>query len=544
MTVQQTESAWVAIDPKRIYPNPWQPRLTMDMVELAELTESIRTRGLLQPPLVRRSHVHAGGFELAFGHRRFAAWVAARPGEPFPCVMEALSDRQMAEAAATENAHRQDLNPVDRARGLKRLIGEFQMTQTEAGKLYGLATQGAVSNAIRLLDLPDKILDLVAAGKLPEKHARSLIFIGRVDAKVATDIAVRYAAGSPSGDDARSEDVLRDAIIQFFRKHGEAFPSEEVWPLEWLPKDVDIRVTVKGEEPYTAPACSGCPFYWNGHYEQYCARPACFKAKVQAYAEEEAVRASKRLGLALLDKKNGLPAPIFYKGQWGLGDLVDAEVKAKATHLRVAPFTGEADAWNRKKHLGSRWIALGSADVHFIERLKAKQEQDRKRSIYTPPDPEEQRKAEAERQRRFEADRALATGASKQFAQLLPSQPRLLALLASVVPGPSVHLGEDERKFEATWKTAKVDERRRMLAELILVSAHDINRYRAPDPSKLREQLVSLAKECKVKLATGWDALPAEAKAPAFGQAGHLAGNGKKPAKKTAAKKTKAKAKK
>lgn len=117
------------IDPQRIKPNPYQPRAAMDPGKLDELAASILKHGLLQPPRVRAVN---GGYELAFGHRRFAAWVQAKPGEFFPAMVQAITDREMFEVALSENDDREALNPVERARALQRYIAEFGVSQAEA----------------------------------------------------------------------------------------------------------------------------------------------------------------------------------------------------------------------------------------------------------------------------------------------------------------------------------------------------------------------------------------------------------------------------
>jgi ParB family chromosome partitioning protein len=154
-----------------IAPNPHQPRRSFDEQTLLSLAESIRQRGVLQPLLVRA--LPGGRYELIAGERR---WRAARLAEleMVPAVVRHHDDAASLEVALIENMAREDLNPVEEARACAALVEELGLSREEVGLRVG-RSRVAVSNLIRLLDLPDESLELVEAGELTEGHGRALL---------------------------------------------------------------------------------------------------------------------------------------------------------------------------------------------------------------------------------------------------------------------------------------------------------------------------------------------------------------------------------
>jgi len=154
-----------------IEPNPNQPRRGFDEAALLALAESIRSRGVLQPVLVRP--LAGGRYELIAGERR---WRAARVAErdSIPAVVRHRGDAASLELALIENMAREDLNPVEEARACAALVEELDLTREEVGIRVG-RSRVAVSNLIRLLDLPDDALDLIERGELSEGHGRALL---------------------------------------------------------------------------------------------------------------------------------------------------------------------------------------------------------------------------------------------------------------------------------------------------------------------------------------------------------------------------------
>ena len=154
-----------------IVPNPNQPRQHFDEFALAALSRSLEERGLLQPVLVRPRP--EGTYELIAGERR---WRAARLAglETIPALVRPQDDAESLELALIENMVREDLNPVEEARACAVLVDELGVTREELGRRLG-RSRAAVSNLMRILDLPDEALELIAAGVLSEGHGRALL---------------------------------------------------------------------------------------------------------------------------------------------------------------------------------------------------------------------------------------------------------------------------------------------------------------------------------------------------------------------------------
>jgi ParB family chromosome partitioning protein len=157
-----------------VEPNPAQPRRRFDEEALEALAGSLRERGLLQPVLVRP---RAGGrFELVAGERR---WRAAKLAglDRIPALVRHRDDAASLEVALVENMAREDLNPVEEARAVAALVEELGLTREEVGRRVG-RSRVAVSNLLRLLDLPDEALALIEEGRLSEGHGRALLLAG------------------------------------------------------------------------------------------------------------------------------------------------------------------------------------------------------------------------------------------------------------------------------------------------------------------------------------------------------------------------------
>jgi ParB family chromosome partitioning protein len=154
-----------------ISPNPRQPRRAFDEESLLALADSLRERGVLQPVLVRP--LPGGTYELIAGERR---WRAAQLAEleTIPAVVQPHEDRDSLELALIENMAREDLNPLEEARACALLVDELGLTREEIGRRVG-RSRVAVSNLMRLLDLPDEVLELLATSRLTEGHGRALL---------------------------------------------------------------------------------------------------------------------------------------------------------------------------------------------------------------------------------------------------------------------------------------------------------------------------------------------------------------------------------
>ena len=158
-------------------PGKFQPRRTMDEAKLEELSASIRAQGVIQP-IVVREHVGADGkggrtYEIIAGERRWRASQRAGLAE-VPVVVRVVDDRTVVAMALIENIQREDLNPLEEAQALQRLIDEFDLTHAAAAEAVG-RSRAAVSNLLRLLELPADIRVLVQTGALEMGHARALL---------------------------------------------------------------------------------------------------------------------------------------------------------------------------------------------------------------------------------------------------------------------------------------------------------------------------------------------------------------------------------
>ena len=153
-----------------ISPNPSQPRTTWDTQELAELAESIKTNGIIQPVIVRRS---GSKFQLIAGDRRLrAAQLASLT--TIPAIVRPATDKQLLELALIENIHRTDLNPIERARAYRSYLSTLSLSQSEAAHRLG-QDRSVIANHIRLLDLPDQLKQMLINRQLTMGHARAIL---------------------------------------------------------------------------------------------------------------------------------------------------------------------------------------------------------------------------------------------------------------------------------------------------------------------------------------------------------------------------------
>lgn len=167
-----------------IRPNPFQPRQDVDPAALEELKASIRQAGLLQP-IVVRPIANGGGYELIAGERRLRA-CQALGWERIPAVKREVDDRTALTLALIENLQRDDLSPVDEARGYERLLAEFNLAQQDVADAVG-RDRSTVANALRLLKLPAAVLAMLHEGQLSVGHARALLAVD--DPRAAATLA-------------------------------------------------------------------------------------------------------------------------------------------------------------------------------------------------------------------------------------------------------------------------------------------------------------------------------------------------------------------
>ncbi len=155
-----------------IHPNPNQPRTHFNETELEELSESIRAHGVLQPLLVRKDD---SGYEIIAGERRYQASKIAGL-EEVPVVIKDVDDQEMLQLALIENLQRSDLNPIEEAKGYRQLIKASGMTQEALSKAVS-KSRSTITNSLRLLDLPQRVQNLLFEGKLTAGHARAILAV-------------------------------------------------------------------------------------------------------------------------------------------------------------------------------------------------------------------------------------------------------------------------------------------------------------------------------------------------------------------------------
>ncbi len=192
-------------------PGRFQPRTRMDPQSIAELADSIRAQGVIQPILVRP--IENGKYEIIAGERRWRAAQLAGLTQ-VPVVIRAVPDKSALAMALIENIQREDLNPLEEATGIQRLINEFDMTHEAAAQAVG-RSRSAVTNLLRLLNLSKAVQDLLMEGRIEMGHARALLTVsGSRQAELAQQIisrrlSVREAEQLVGQSEATSRKTLR-----------------------------------------------------------------------------------------------------------------------------------------------------------------------------------------------------------------------------------------------------------------------------------------------------------------------------------------------
>jgi ParB family chromosome partitioning protein len=208
--------ASVAVD--KFEPGPFQPRTPIDPASLADLTESIRANGILQPLLARPHPKSAGRYQIIAGERRWRAAQQAGLTE-IPALIRPLGDAEAMAAGLVENLQRQDLNPIEEAAGYRRLIDDFRMTQESLSEAVG-KSRSHVANTMRLLNLPKTVQAELEKGALTAGHARALLAHPNPE-KAALQVIARglnvrqteaLAAPKPAGRDAPVKDADTAAL--------------------------------------------------------------------------------------------------------------------------------------------------------------------------------------------------------------------------------------------------------------------------------------------------------------------------------------------
>ena len=217
-----------------LQPGKYQPRTSMDKAPLAELAESIKTRGVMQPILVRQ--ISGGNYEIIAGERR---WRAAQMAglQEVPALIREVDDDAALAMSLIENIQREDLNPLEEALGIQRLIKEFGMTHQAAGEALG-SSRSAISNLLRLLSLPASVQKLMMQGRLDMGHARALLALSSAKQIEAANLVANKKFS------VRETEVLVGRMTSTLS--SKKFPDQDVLRLqEEVSAQLGAQVTIK-----------------------------------------------------------------------------------------------------------------------------------------------------------------------------------------------------------------------------------------------------------------------------------------------------------
>lgn len=240
-SVAEQSTGVLFVDVGRITANPDQPRHDFPEAEIIELSDSIRSLGVLQPILVRPV---ASGYQIVAGERRFRAAIRAGLTQ-VPVIAKELSDKETFEIALVENVQRLNLNPLEEARGYQRLMDEFNFTAQEVSDRVG-KDRATVSNLVRVLKLPPSVQDMLREGKISVGHAKAILTVKEPAAQASLAVKVIEEGLSVRALEAI---VSREVVLDTPKKgrisgvsvQAPAYPEVE----ERLRNAVGTKVTIK-----------------------------------------------------------------------------------------------------------------------------------------------------------------------------------------------------------------------------------------------------------------------------------------------------------
>ncbi len=240
---------WIEVE--KVKPNPYQPRHEFDEAKLRDLADSIRQYGILQPLVVTRKEIYKedGGlgveYELISGERRLrASKIAGLSQVPVIIRNAEENDKLKLELAIIENLQREDLNPVDRARAFQRLVDEFRFKHSEIGQKVGKSRE-YVSNTLRILALPEAILNALSEGKISEGHTRPLLML--IDRPQEQEVLFKEIIYKKMTV-REAESIARKIATERARKKEYA-PDPEIAELEGkLTQSLGTRVQIERQE--------------------------------------------------------------------------------------------------------------------------------------------------------------------------------------------------------------------------------------------------------------------------------------------------------
>lgn len=222
--------------------NPLQPRGIIVPESLAELVDSIRQQGILEPIVVAKT---PAGYQIVAGERR---WRAAKiiGLKKVPVVIKETTPQGMLEMSIVENVQREDLNPIERAQAYKRLIEEFNLATNEVARKVGKSSP-TISNTVRLLSLPDAIKDALVAGVISEGHVRPLISLS--DSKLMLEVFKRILKENSSV--RQTEDIARQLKVEIQKKEPRTI-TDRLWvpELEEKAKGIEEKYELQAVNVY------------------------------------------------------------------------------------------------------------------------------------------------------------------------------------------------------------------------------------------------------------------------------------------------------
>ncbi|MEN3044006.1 MAG: ParB/RepB/Spo0J family partition protein [Candidatus Hydrothermales bacterium] len=220
----------ISIPVNTIRKSKFQPRIKLTPESLKELIDSIKEKGIIEPIIVRPVD---DGFEIVAGHRRFLAAIEAGL-EMIPCIVKELTEKEAAEISIIENIQRENLNPIEEATAIKKLIEEFNLTHEEVAKKIG-KSRVYVTNLLRLLKLPEKIREKLEKKEISEGHARVLLSIRDENEMVRLTEEI-----------VKSKISVREIEKKVFKKDSkrEFQKEEEILRKKW---GVDVKIHLKGK---------------------------------------------------------------------------------------------------------------------------------------------------------------------------------------------------------------------------------------------------------------------------------------------------------
>jgi ParB family chromosome partitioning protein len=339
-----------------LFPNPWQVRLgEPDPEYIKELALDIASNGLLQIPIGRS--ILDGEIQLAFGHNRLAAYryiVDIQPNSNIlgdwsfmPVDVRPLSDEQMANYAWSENEKRRNLNPLERAMAMQKRIDSFAWSHDQVAEHLGLS-RSTVSNALRLLKLPQDILEKLATGTITERQAMALMPLYDLPADFLECIENSSYWEKPSLivravlNNQISSDLAREQIDRMRQRSTRKLDI-------WSP---DTKKPFEGIQGLQSLDCNDCP----SRDKKNCLNPVCFEKKKKAWAKFRLDLASQASGIFPLDPDSSCHSDFHY----GDIELLPVILKSKCPNLRLS---WENDERNSKLR---SLVELGYRDVEVV----------------------------------------------------------------------------------------------------------------------------------------------------------------------------------